>query len=629
MSSEQKKLIKNLLLDMILLGQDVCSAINRSNSFKVKFGGLGMRVNRLLLMLRSLLRFLNSATPLYLRSINIIVVKLEDYFKAAQRIVDNCKRRYLLWRLITGHMSTDFQDLFHVLDASITDMEWLVSGYEPQSKDRGSMYSPTVVVWSCITTVEMGSSLDDRIEAADRLASLAQQDKYKQLIFEVGLPSLIKLLKENSPVAHIAAANALCLLANEEEEKGGTIMKELIYTIASRLSRTSSRCDQKQAADLVADIAERNPELKRYHFIREEVVWRMVILLSSQQSPLELKISCSKALWKLAQGSVLICKTLTETKGMLCLAKLVAKEQDELRFNCIMIIKEITTIAESDNRFRRSTFTSSSPAAKALIYELLRIIKERDDTKLRVPAIKSIGSLARSFSVRKSRAIISLLIAQLGDTYQEVAMEAAIALRKFVSTDNYLCSEHSELIVEFDGVPLLMKLVSEDTKAQPHVLTLICYLAQHDTNSNVLINAGALTALQAIAPEVITEHPELETLVPHAISRLRLNLTEYQLQTDSSTGIKQFITEQGKEFIDTVRRRVKLLSKGDSKTPPMVTRCRKRTLGAIPPLKSKRIQRFLSLSAWNWQYYLGLYRGMASNEGVTTHWQTRYYRFAA
>ncbi|MBA0669696.1 hypothetical protein Goklo_024116 [Gossypium klotzschianum] len=583
MSSEQKKLMKNLLLDMILLGQDVCSAINRSNSFKVKCSELGMRVNRLLLMLRSLPRFLTSAAPFYLLTVNSIVVKLEDNFKVAQRVVHNCKPRRRLCRFFTGHIciSTDFQELFHVLDASITEMEWLVSHYEPQSKDRGSMYSPTVLVWSYIATVEMGPSLDGRIEAAHLLASLVQQKdfEYKQLIFEGGLPSLIKLLKENSPVAHIAAANVLCLLANEEEEKSGTIMKELIHTIASRLSRTSSRCGQKQAADLVADIAERFPELKRYHFMREEAVWRLVILLSSQQSSLELKISCSKALWNLAQGSVSICKTLTETKGMRCLAELVAKQHDELRFNCIMIIKEITAIAESDIHFRRSAFTSSSPAAKALICELLRIIKERDDAKLKVPAIKSIGSLARSFSARKGRVIISLLIAQLGNTDQEVAMEAAIALRKFVSTDNYLRSEHSESVVKFDGVQLLMKLASEYTKAQPHVLALICDLAQHDTNSNVLINSGALTALQTTDPEVITEHPELETLVPHAISRLQFNLTEDQLQTDSSTGIKQIITKQGKEVVDTVRRGLKLLSKGDSKTPQMVTRWIKRILG--------------------------------------------------
>ncbi|MFQ6630403.1 hypothetical protein Gotur_006641 [Gossypium turneri] len=148
MSSEQKKLIKNVLLDMILLGQDVCSAINRSNSFKVKCSELGMRVNRLLLMQRRLPRFLTSAAPFYLLSVNSIVVKLEGNFKVAQRVVHNCKPRRRLCRFFTGHIriSIDFQELFHVLDASITEMEWLVSHYEPQSKDRGSMYSPTVLV---------------------------------------------------------------------------------------------------------------------------------------------------------------------------------------------------------------------------------------------------------------------------------------------------------------------------------------------------------------------------------------------------------------------------------------------------------------------------------------------------
>ncbi|MBA0614372.1 hypothetical protein Godav_014677, partial [Gossypium davidsonii] len=311
-----------------------------------------------------------------------------------------------------------------------------------------------------------------------------------------------------------------------------------------------------------------NPESKQHDLIRENIIWQLVILLSSEQSTLELKISCSKALWKLAQGSVSNCRTLTETKGMLCLATLVAKEQGELRYNCIMIIKEITSIAESDDGFRRSAFTSSSPAAKAVVDELLRVIKELDDTKLRVPAIKSIGSLARSFSAKQSR-VIGPLVARLGNTDQDVAMEAAIALKNFVSTGNYLCSEHSKSIIEFEGVPLLMKLLnSGDKSTHPHVLALICYLAQHDSNSNVLIKAGALTALQTIDPKVNIEYTELETLVPSTISKLQSYLTVEQQQTESSTGIIQFITEQSKAVVDTIG-------------------------GAIPPLKKTRIQQFL------------------------------------
>ncbi|TYI95394.1 hypothetical protein E1A91_D02G277300v1 [Gossypium mustelinum] len=586
------------LFDLMLLGEDVSFAINESNSFKVECGELGKRVSRLLELLSDLL-ITTDPTPLYLRPINCMVAKLKGHFEAARRIVCNCKHRNLIWRLFASRIAAEFEEFFHVLDAFIGEMELVVRLYEAQTRggclktvDR---MSPTVSVWSSIATVEMGSSLDDRIEAVNHLASLVRhKHDYKHIIVEEGgVDSLMKLLKENcSLVAHIAAANTLCLLANEDNE--GTIMKEMVSTFIKSLSKTSPISKQMQTADLVASIAERNPESKQHDLIRENIIWQLVILLSSEQSTLELKISCSKALWKLAQGSVSNCQTLTETKGMLCLAKLVAKEQGELRYNCIMIIKEITSIAESDNGFRRSAFTSSSPAAKAVVDELLRVIKELDDTKLRVPAIKSIGSLARSFSAKHSR-VIGPLVARLGNTDQDVAMEAAIALKKFVSTDNYLCSEHSKSIIEFEGVPLMMKLLnSGDKSTHPHVLALICYLAQHDSNSNVLIKAGALTALQTIDPKVNTEYRELETLVPRTISKLQSYLTVEQQQTESSTGIKQFFTKQSKAVVATIGGRLKLLYKGLTVyLPRLVKNPRKRILGAIPPLKTTRIQQFL------------------------------------
>ncbi|TYH85755.1 hypothetical protein ES332_D02G291500v1 [Gossypium tomentosum] len=584
------------LFDLMLLGEDVSLEINESNSYKVECGELGKRVSQLLQLLSDLL-ITTAPTPLYLRPINCMVAKLKGHFEAARRIVCNCKHRNLIWRLFASRIAAEFEELFHVLDGFIGEMEWVVRLYEAQT--RGGCFktvdrmSPTASVWSCIATVEMGSSLDDRIEAVNHLASLVRH-KHKDIIVEEGgVDSLMKLLKENCPlVAHIAAANTLCLLANEDNE--GTIMKEMVSTFIKSLSKTSPISKQTQTADLVASIAERNPESKQHDLIRENIIWQLVILLSSEQSTLELKISCSKALWKLAQGSVSNCQTLTETKGMLCLAKLVAKEQGELRYNCIMVIKEITSIAESDNGFRRSAFTSSSPAAKAVVDELLRVIKELDDIKLGVPAIKSIGSLARSFSAKHSR-VIGPLVARLGNTDQDVAMEAAIALKKFVSTDNYLCSEHSKSIIEFEGVPLLMKLLnSGDKSTHPHVLALICYLAQHDSNSNVLIEAGALTALQTIDPKVNTKYRELETLVPHTISELQSYLTVEQQQTESSTGIKQFFTKQSKAVVATIGGRLKLLYKGLTVyLPRLVKNPRKRILGAIPPLKTTRIQQFL------------------------------------
>ncbi|XVF00592.1 hypothetical protein REPUB_Repub04eG0013800 [Reevesia pubescens] len=441
----------------------------------------------------------------------------------------------------------------------------------------------------------MGRQMEDRIEAVQSLALLAQEiDECKNIIFEEGgVPPLQKLLKENYPLeAQIIAANALCLLANKRE-RAMIIMKEMVSTIINRLSRTSRIWDQIQAANLVASIAKHSPELKEYDLIRKNVTWRLVTLLSSETSTLKLKISCSKALSMLARDSVPNCRTITETKGMLCLAKLVETEQDELQYNCLMIIREITAIAESNNDFRHSTFKSTSPASKAVVDELLMVIKEFDDTKLRIPAIKSIGSLARS-SAKESR-VISPLVARLDDTDQEIAMEAAIALQKFVCTDNHLCWEHSKSIIEFNGVPLSMTLLDEDKKLlQPYGLALICYLAKHDSNSNILITAGALTALQTTGRMVAEEHPELEELVSDAICKLQSYQTDNHEQEGS---IKQIITEKSQVALESIQRQELTVYppnlvnlQVNSKTSATVRRCKKRNLGAL--LKTMKILPF-------------------------------------
>ncbi|XP_022725104.1 ARM REPEAT PROTEIN INTERACTING WITH ABF2-like [Durio zibethinus] len=579
------------LWDLISLGEEVCLAVNRAKSFKVECGELEKRVNRLLQMLQTLFCFITSGrTSLYLRPVTSIVAKVKDSFELVRAILYKCKRRSLLSRL------------FLHLDASISDMEWLLIVYNPQnSRATGPIdhkISTTFLVWSCIATVQMGCQLDDRIEATKCLQLLAQENnEYKKIIFEEGgVPPLQKLLKENVPVeAQITVANALCLLA-DDQERARIIMKEMITTIVNRLSRTSPMSDQSKAANLVASIAEHNPKLKEYVLVRENVIWRLVTLLSSEPSrdnpttnlhKQELKISCSKALWMLARGSVSNCRTLTETKGMFCLAKLVETEQDELQYNCLMIIREITAIAESNNDFRHSAFKSTSPAAKAVVDELLRIIKEFDNTKLRIPALESIGSLARSFSAKETR-VISHLVTLLGNSDQEVAMEAAIALQKFVSTDNHLCSEHSKSIIEFNGVRPLMKLIfSGDKKLQHNGLALICFLAQHGSNSNVLIEAGALSALQMTGTQVAAEHPELKQLVSDTISKLQPNHTEKNEELDSSPkgSIKQIMTERNNVVFGSLRHHLKLLLQrftpclprlvnfhGDRKTLPIVMR---------------------------------------------------------
>ncbi|XVF45882.1 hypothetical protein PTKIN_Ptkin02bG0243200 [Pterospermum kingtungense] len=612
---EAKNLIQELF-HLISVGRQVWLAVQGAKSFKEECGELGKRVNRLSQMLKTLISFISTApTSLYLRPVNIIVSKVRDNFQLAQAILYKCNRRSLLSRLFSSRNATRFRELLLRLNDSISHMQWLIMVYNPQNSRTklpiDYKMSITFLVWYCIAIVQMGRRLEDRVHAAECLRLLAQSsNEYKQIIIEEGgVSPLQKLLKENLPLeTQITTAKALCLLC-DDQEKTKITMKEMITTILNRLSRTSPMTDQTKAANLVASIAEHNPELKEYTIVAENVVWRLVTLLSSEPSRdnprtkllhHQLKISCSKALWVLSRDNDLVCTTLAETTGMFCLAKLMGTEQGELQYNCLMIIREITATAESNAGFRHLAFKSSSPAAMAVVDELLKIIEEFDDTRLRIPAIKSISSLARFFSAKETR-VISPLVAQLDNTDQlEVAMEAAIALKKFVDSDNHLRSEHSKSIVKFSGVELLMKLFySGDKKLQHHGSELICYLAEHDSHINVPIEAGELPA----------EHQQLKEVVSGATSKLESNQNideneEFDSSTKSST--KQIITEQSKVVSNSLLHHLKLLFEVITfylprlvkfhvvgKTLPIIARCKRRFVHKLRCLKIWRIKPFL------------------------------------
>ncbi|KAK5841981.1 hypothetical protein PVK06_004307 [Gossypium arboreum] len=244
------------LWDLISLGDDVCISANKAKSFKKEVSELESLVNRLSQMLKTLLCFVTSMhNSLYLRPLHCIVAEVKVGFEHALSIIHKCKRRNLFWKLFTTcSNATQFVELFNCLNASISDMKWLLSIYMPQSCSTLTYEKPVKVkVWSCIATVKMGRALEDRVLALKQLASLAEQnDEYKNIIYEEnGVPSLQKLLKEKISLdAQIMGVKTLCLLANEKERKR-VILKEMISTILSRSSRTSVMSDQIQAANLV------------------------------------------------------------------------------------------------------------------------------------------------------------------------------------------------------------------------------------------------------------------------------------------------------------------------------------------------------------------------------------------
>ncbi|KAK8310488.1 hypothetical protein V6Z12_D02G189300 [Gossypium hirsutum] len=579
MGSAEEKRIEDELSYPIMLAERVRAAADEAESFKVDCGEVGKLVDRLSQMLRTLVRSTTSVQSLYERPIRRVVSEVSK----------NLERALTLVRKITS--ATDFRKVLNLLDASIGDMKWLMGVLDTENNGTASgifLSLPPIAsndpiiswVWSYIATVQMGQ-LTDRIEAANNLASIARDnDRNKKItVEEGGIPPLLKLLKESSSAdAQIAAANALLVLANEQE-RVRSIVDEMGVPIVVQVLGDSLMKVQIPVAKLVVRMAEHDP-VAQEDFARENVIRPVdsktqlgkqsihsIVQINKEMEKfssagstsrnysyrpysnsysnlhmegssrggnhrkerenekpevkLQLKINCAEALWMLAKGSVSNSRRITETKGLLCLAKLVEKEQGELQYNCLMAIMEITAAAESNSDLRRAAFKTNSPAAKAVIDQLLRVTKELDSPILQVPAIRSVGSLARTFPARETR-VIGPLVTQLGNKDQEVAVEAAIALQKFASPENFLCMDHSKSIIEFNGIPPLMRLLRCGDKAQLHGVVLLCYLAIHAGDNEALEQARVLTALEGADRTVVGQHPDLKELVTKAIYQLNL-----------------------------------------------------------------------------------------------------------
>ncbi|XVE48594.1 hypothetical protein DITRI_Ditri01bG0014100 [Diplodiscus trichospermus] len=239
--------------------------------------------------------------------------------------------------------------------------------------------------------------------------------------------------------------------------------------------------------------------------LTENTIWELATMLRSETSPLN-------------SGRVLINNRMIKEidKLMFCLAKLVEAEHGDLQC-CLMTIMEITAAAESNIDLRCKAFKTNSSGANAIVEQLLRVTKESQYPKLQVPAIKSIGSLARIFSEKENHPVISVLVSQLDNEHQEVQTEAAIALQKFACEDNYLHKEHSKKMVEFNAVQPLVRLLRDGRgrRQQLHGLLLICYIAINADYSEALEQARFRTAFQKLLatnrgyPSVVSQNPEL------------------------------------------------------------------------------------------------------------------------
>ncbi|RDX94634.1 hypothetical protein CR513_22953, partial [Mucuna pruriens] len=244
--------------------------------------------------------------------------------------------------------------------------------------------------------------------------------------------------------------------------------------------------------------------------------------LEDPESKAYMKAMAARALCQLAKGNTAICRSITESRALLCFAILLEKGSDDVKYNSALAVKEITAVAEKDAELRRSAFKPNSPACKAVVDQVLKII-EKEDTELLIPCLKTIGNLARTFRATETR-IIGPLVRLLDEREAEVSREAAISLTKFACTENYLHLDHSKAIISAGGAKHLVQLVylGEQT-VQISALVLLSYIALQVPDSEELAQAEVLGVLEwASKQPSVTQDESLEALLQESKSRLEL-----------------------------------------------------------------------------------------------------------
>lgn len=590
MASEAEKSIQEVLSLPILLADRVIKSAQEAESFQPENSHLSRQVTQLSQLLRSAARLTTTSAAVYDRPIRRVSVDLTKALDRTLALARKCrhKKTNVLHHVFSITTAADFKKVSALLDSSLADMKWVLSIYQDPSGETAlppfASTDPILAwVWPSVAAVHMG-----RAEAAQELVSLANNnDRNKKVIVEEnGIPPLLKMLKESSNVdGQSAAAAALCSLADDQGRVTKIADKLGVQIIAKALSESPARV-QEILINLVLKMSQMD-SIVQEEFGRENVTRPLVTLLGMDvdldefveanarknasnlhslvqinkemttkkgngvvttsngsrhnskvkereaelpEVKLRLKISCAAALWILARRSVLNSGKITDTKALLVLAKIIEKEKGELKLNCLKVVMELAAVAESNAELKRAAFRPTSTAAKVVFDQLLKVINEEASVSMVIPAVKAIGYLASMFPAKEKR-VVQSLVTQLGHRNPDVAAEAAKALSKFVCDENYNRREHSEAIIEFNGVPRLMSLLRNNERGGSHELMLLCNLAINAGNSKALEQGRALSVLEGAARHAVAQHPDLRELFSKAIH----HLTIYQAEPHAHT----------------------------------------------------------------------------------------------
>ncbi|KAI3824284.1 hypothetical protein L1987_05737 [Smallanthus sonchifolius] len=299
-------------------------------------------------------------------------------------------------------------------------------------------------------------------------------------------------------------------LAFETVEEHSKMHNVVTSTIAMKNQSKPTNSNQKTEIRIVK---KQNHHHRNHYHGRE---------LEDPATKAYMKAMAARALWHLAIGNSAICRSITESRALLCFAVLLDKGPKDVQYNSAMALKEITSVAEQDPELKRSAFKPNSPACKAITEQLVKIV-QKPDSKLLLPCVKAIGNLARTFRATECQ-IIQPLVQLLDEREAEVTEAAAVALTKFACSENYLHLDHSKVIISYGGAKHLIQLVYfGEQMVQTPALVLLCYITQHVPDSKVLAHAEVLTTLEWASKQSMLIHDEsVESLLQNSTSRLEL-----------------------------------------------------------------------------------------------------------
>jgi HEAT repeat protein len=552
-----------MLVRPIQLADDVAMQCAAARSFRLECFELKSRADKLAALLRQVVR----APYLYDRPAARIMAEATTALSRASALAARCARGHPRLRsLFTLRPAAELPRAVAALDTALEDVAWLLRISSPGDEDsllglpNIAQNEPVLgLVWDNVARLHTGSPAACADSAAN-LASLARDNQHfaKYIMEEDAVPPLLKLLKDGTDEGQEAAARALGLLVCDADsvDVDKLVQAGVCSSFAAALKDPPMRV-QAAVAEAIANLADRSSTCQDL-FAQNNAVRYLVGHLASgtiqehskysvgshssknstaaPQQPLKdpevedpeikahLMDMAAKALWKLARNHLVVCKSITESQALLCFAVLLEKGDGdigtEVQFFSAMAIMEIARVTEHS----QSAFKPSSPAAKAVVDQLLRVVRKGEYDVLLLPCIAALGCLARTFTESETRVVITPLVQLLDDREPPVTKEAAVALTKFACSENHLHVNHCKAIVDDGGARYLVHLVYlAGDETQIEALILLCYIALYVPESEDLAEAGVQPVLLWASKQAhMVKDARVQALLPDANAMLEL-----------------------------------------------------------------------------------------------------------